>query len=156
MAADNIVQNNTSDKVIVLALDTLGLPVLGETLDLIIRDINSNEFFNGTVFAASFASVTMIETDAVNCPGYYHFDITSADRELLYKADAPGTEVKNGPFNGSAQFVPWIDWINTTRKYARNRVDCDAGRYSVFEDDQTTIFESGDATISQRKPDNIP
>ena len=155
--ADNIVQNEKVDRITLFALSANGEPVTGETINLYIRDLNSGEFWDGAAFAAAPTALTMVETDSVNWPGYYHYDFTTENREVVYKAVAPdGSDVDNDPFHGSAIFVPWIDDIITTRKYARNRVDRAGGRYAVYEDDQTTLFEAGDSTVNQRKPDNIP
>jgi len=153
MSASNIIRNGGCDRITLLALDVRKDPVIGATVTLALRDIKTGEFWDGVDFVPGFASVTMVETNVTNCPGEYHYDLVTSDREILYKADGVG--IANAPFRGSAQFVDWIGDIIITRKYSRNRVVCDGGRYTVFDDDGN-ILETGDATIMERKPDGFP
>lgn len=155
MAASSIIRNGGIDHIELLALDVRKQPVTGATINLIIRDMDSGEYWNGVTFVPSFQTVAMLETDVTNMPGNYHYDLSTSDRQVHYRAEPVGSEIVNGPFNGSCQFVDWIGDIIISRKYIRNRVVCDGGRYTVFDDDGN-VLETGDATIMERKPDGFP
>lgn len=151
----SIVSNGETDRISLQAIDVFGNGATGETIDLIIRNKETNEYFNGTAFQAAFASVAMSETDATNLPGIYHYDFLSplSNVRVTYVAYPQGTNVATKQFTGEAQIGEWVDDVICTRKYVKNKFTRTGNDYTIFEDDKTTPFATGFIGENRREPD---
>lgn len=44
------------------------------------------------------------------------------------------------------------DWLNIIKKYVRNRLKITGSAYEVYEDDNSTVFETGTTSTTERTP----
>ena len=147
--------NGETDRITLTARAFDGSGATGAIIGLMIINLANGEYFNGISFQALPATVLMTETDSVNLPGDYHYDFISplADIRVKYRATSNSDGVANGPWEGEAQVGKWITDVVSARKHVRNKIEFSGNRYTLYEDDKSTIFEEGNVSSQEREPD---
>ena len=146
---------NSTERIIVAALDTNGAGVTSATITLVIRRNADGHFWNGSAFGASFSSVSMSETDATNMAGYYHYDFNThglADAVYTIRATTLTAGVVNDPWVGEIRIGGWVDDVVLARKYLKNKLTISGSTYTLYDDDGITALETGTTSTTQRVP----
>lgn len=133
----------------------------GET-GLSVSDFTVNLFLDGAISVVA-VSITEISggfykvSFTPDAEGFWALDIVKdtdnlARYQSVFKVEEPFTlldeDVQNHLTPGSVG-----DYINHTKKYTCNKVVLSGTTYAVKEDDQTTDFETGTSTATERSPD---
>lgn len=146
---------NSTERIVVTALNSSSAGVVGATITLTIRRNSDGHYWNGSVFGASFSSVSMTQTDATNMAGYYHYDFNTnglADAVYTVRATTVTAGVVNGPWTGEIKIGGWADDAVLARKYVRNKLTLSGSTYTLYDDDGTTVLETGTTTTTNRTP----
>jgi hypothetical protein len=144
-----------ADRVSLTALDSSNSPVTGATVTLAIRNIDTGDYFNGTAFVGSYQTVAMVETDATNLPGVYHYDFNPPidDIRVQYYAQTSTLAVVNAPWRSEQLFGKWADQIIKARKVLSNRLleNIGSGTATLFDDDGVTpLFVINPFVVGER------
>lgn len=146
---------NSTERIVVTALDSSSAGVTGATITLTIRRNADGYYWDGAAFGASFSSVSMTETDATNMAGYYHYDFNTnglADAVYTVRATTLTAGVVNGPWTGEIRIGGWVDDVVLGRKYLKNKLTISGSTYTLYDDDGTTILETGTTSTTNRTP----
>lgn len=141
----------------VMGLDANGIPVSGSSWTLkIIRD--DGYFWNGSAFINSVQSVVLTEIDAIKRPGEYSYNFSSPQGQYICTliATTSDTAVQTSPAVGLLSVgLGTAQDSATAKKYVRNKTtlsDSISGTYAVYDDDGTTVFETGTFDGTTREP----
>lgn len=108
-------QQNSTERIRILALDSVSAGVTGATVLLSIRRDADGQYWNGSSFGASFNTVAMTETDATNRAGEYHYDFDTtglADAAYSFRATTASSTVVNDPWIGELKIGGFVDNID--------------------------------------------
>lgn len=146
-----------TERITVFAADG-GSKITGVSWTLKITRNDTGEYWNGSSFTAGVDTVSMTEVDSVNRPGEYFYDFTPPGNGYVCSIIAE----TNNAFVAQKIHVGTIAVgygmprdVELARKYIRNRTVLSAatsGTYTVYEDDETTTFETGTFTSTERNP----
>lgn len=122
-----------------------------------ITRLDNGQYWNGSAWQAGVTTVAMTEPSAANRPGEYLYAFTPPDSGYICSllAETSDARVAQKLWHGtlSVGYGLALDG-RTTRKYIANKTEADSGigTYTVYEDDQTTPFETGTITATIRTP----
>lgn len=111
---DISLQVDEASRIYTMARDAAGAGVTAATLSLAIYRNADGAWWDGSVFQATPATVTMTETSSANLPGVYHYDFTPRMefRGVVYITTATAGVV-NDPFVATILAGSWLDNIDT-------------------------------------------
>lgn len=111
------IQQNSTERIRLTALDVSGVGVTGATIALSIRRDSDGYHWNGSSFQSGYITVSMSAVDATNHPGKYYYDFNtnglSDDTYLIYATTA-NSGVANKPWEGELKVGGYIDNIDAS------------------------------------------
>lgn len=132
---------------------TTGLADGAFTKKLFLDGVASAVTVTVTEISVGFYLATFIP----NAEGFWYLDIVEiADTSARYQGSFRVIKPELDQAVASHLTAGTLgDYINRIKKYCRNWVHIDPAtdRYAVYEDNKTDIFEEGDITTTDRKPD---
>lgn len=108
-------QQNSTERIRLIALDSSNAGVTGATVLLSIRRDADGFYWSGAAFGAGFNTVAMTETDATNRAGEYHYDFNTsglADAVYSFRATSVTAAIINDPWEGEIKIGGFVDNID--------------------------------------------
>lgn len=132
--------------------------VTGAAFTLKICRMDNGQFWNGSAFQVGVATVNMTEVDATNRPGEYAYSFTPPGNGYICSllAETSNANVAQKIHTGTLHVgYGFVRDTEIAKKYVRNKTvlsGTGSGTYTVYEDDETTVFESGAFSQTTRDP----
>lgn len=104
--------SNSTERLWVFAIDKSNTGVSGATISIAIRRDADGHYWNGTGFAALYATQSMSQADAVNLPGLYYYDFNTnglAAATYAFRAATGSASIVNAPWAGELKIGGWVD-----------------------------------------------
>lgn len=144
-----------SERIVVYGTDG-ATKITGATWTLKIVRLDNGQFWNGSAWQVGVATVSMSEPDSVNRPGEYVYTFTPPDFGYICSIIAETSSaliaqrIHAGTLHVGSGIVRDTEII---KKYIANRLLLADPNYTVYEDDGTTPFATGDQSTTERIPD---
>lgn len=132
--------------------------ITGAAFTLKICRMDNGQFWNGSSFQAGVTTVNMSEVDAANRPGEYVYNFTPPGNGYVCSllAETSNANVAQKIHSGTLHVgYGFARDTEIARKYVRNKTVLSAtgsGNYTVYEDDEATVFEQGTFSQTTRDP----
>lgn len=132
--------------------------VTGSSWTLKIVRQDNGQYWNGSAFQAGVTTVAMTEASAANRPGEYFYDFTPPSLGYVCSilAETTDANVAQKLHTGTLAVGYGLPRdAEQARKYIRNRTVLSAaasGTYTVYEDDESTVHETGTFSDVTRDP----
>lgn len=132
--------------------------ITGAAYTLKICRLDNGQYWNGTAFQAGVITVNMTEVDSVNRPGEYVYAFTPPGNGYICSvlAETSNANVAQKIHTGTLHVgYGFVRDTEIAKKYIRNKTvlsGASSGTYTVYEDDEATVFESGTFNSTTRDP----